>query len=130
MKELADNTRKKTGIIAIIGTVILFVIRCMDFYGVKGVSVYSGLVSVEKYWIVYAVSVAAIVAAAFVRKLDTTVSFVVQVLGLLAMLACDFACFNSGGFPLAASSIFTGFIIYIAATLVIIVAGIISACKK
>ena len=27
----------------------------MDFYGVEGVSVYSGFVSVEKYWFVYAV---------------------------------------------------------------------------
>ncbi len=28
----------------------------MDFYGVEGVSVYSGLVSVEKYWLAFAMS--------------------------------------------------------------------------
>ena len=129
MNEPVNNTRKTTTLLMLMGTIPLFAIRNMDFYGVDGVSVYSGLVSVEKYWIVYVIAMLVIVTVTFVKKLNVTASLIFQSLGLLAMLACDFVCFNSGGFPLAASSIFTGFIIYIAATFVMIVAGIISALE-
>lgn len=56
MSASVERGRKRTNIILIIGVILLFAIRCMDFYGVEGVSVYSGLVSVEKYWLAFAMS--------------------------------------------------------------------------
>lgn len=125
-----DRARKRTNIILAIATILLFVIRCMDFYGVEGVSVYSGFVSVERYWFVYAVSVAVLLVMVFVKAINITVSLVLRILCLLSMLACDFVCMHSGGFAFAMSSIFAGFVIYVMVTVVTIVACIISACEK
>lgn len=125
-----DRARKRTNIILAIATILLFVIRCMDFYGVEGVSVYSGFVSVERYWFVYAVSVAVLLVTVFVKAINITVSLVLRIFCLLSMLACDFVCMHSGGFAFAMSSIFAGFVIYVMVTVVTIVACIISACEK
>ena len=125
-----DRVRKRTNIILAIATILLFVIRCMDFYGADGVSVYSGFVSVERYWFVYVVAVAVILAAIFVKAVNEVISLALQILGLLSMLACDFVCMHSDGFAFAMSSIFAGFVIYVMVTVVTIAACIISACEK
>ena len=130
MSTSVERGRKRTNIILIIGVILLFAIRCMDFYGVEGVSVYSGLVSVEKYWFVYAAAVAVILAAIFVKAINITVSLVLQILCLLSMFMCDLACMYSADFAFAMSSVCVGFAIYTAATIVIIAVCIISDSKK
>ena len=130
MSASVERGRKRTNIILITGVILLFAIRCMDFYGVDGVSVYSGLVSVEKYWFVYAAAVAVILAAIFVKAINITVSLVLQILCLLSMFMCDLACMYSADFAFAMSSIFAGFVIYVMVTVVTIAACIISACEK
>lgn len=130
MSTSVERGRKRTNIILIIGVILLFAIRCMDFYGVEGVSVYSGLVSVEKYWFVYAAAVAVILAAIFVKAINITVSLVLQILCLLSMFMCDLACMYSADFAFAMSSVCVGFSIYTAATIVIIAVCIISDSKK
>lgn len=130
MSTSVERGRKRTNIILIIGVILLFAIRCMDFYGVEGVSVYSGLVSVEKYWFIYAAAVAVILAAIFVKAINITVSLVLQILCLLSMFMCDLACMYSADFAFAMSSVCVGFSIYTAATIVIIAVCIISDSKK
>ena len=130
MSTSVERGRKRTNIILIIGVILLFAIRCMDFYGVEGVSVYSGFVSVEKYWFVYAAAVAVILAAIFVKAINITVSLVLQILSLLSMFMCDLACMYSADFAFAMSSVCVGFSIYTAATIVIIAVCIISDSKK
>lgn len=130
MSTSVERGRKRTNIILIIGVILLFAIRCMDFYGVEGVSVYSGFVSVEKYWFVYAAAVAVILAAIFVKAINITVSLVLRILSLLSMFMCDLACMYSADFAFAMSSVCVGFAIYTAATIVIIAVCIISDSKK
>ena len=125
-----DGVRKRTNLILAIGIILLFVVRCMDFYGVEGVSVYSGFVSVEKYWFVYAAAVAVILAAIFVKAINEATSLMLQILGLLSMLVCDFVCMHSGGFAFAMSSILMGFVIYVMVTVMTIASCTISACEK
>lgn len=130
MSASVERGRKRTNIILIIGVILLFAIRCMDFYGVDGVSVYSGFVSVEKHWFVYVVAVAVILAAIFVKAVNEVISLVLQILSLLSMFMCDLACMYSADFAFAMSSIFAGFVIYVMVTVVTIAACIISACEK
>ena len=130
MSASVERGRKRTNIILITGVILLFAIRCMDFYGVDGVSVYSGFVSVEKYWFVYVVAVAVILAAIFVKAVNEVISLVLQILSLLSMFMCDLACMYSADFAFAMSSVCVGFAIYTAATVVIIVVCIISDSKK
>lgn len=130
MSASVERGRKRTNIILIIGVILLFAIRCMDFYGVEGVSVYSGLVSVEKYWLVFAVSVAVMLVTVCVKAINITVSLVLRILCLLSMFMCDLACMYSADFAFAMSSVCVGFAIYTAATIVIIVVCIISDSKK
>lgn len=125
-----DRARKRTNIILAIATILLFVIRCMDFYGVEGVSVYSGFVSVERYWFVYAVSVAVLLVTVFVKAINITVSLVLRILCLLSMFMCDLACMYSADFAFAMSSVCVGFAINTVATVVIIAVCIISDSKK
>ncbi len=130
MSASVERGRKRTNIILITGVILLFAIRCMDFYGVDGVSVYSGFVSVEKYWFVYVVAVAVILAAIFVKAVNEVISLVLQILSLLSMFMCDLACMYSADFAFAMSSVCVGFAIYTAATIVIIAVCIISDSKK
>lgn len=130
MSASVERGRKRTNIILITGVILLFAIRCMDFYGVEGVSVYSGFVSVEKYWFVYAVSVAVMLVTVCVKAINITVSLVLRILSLLSMFMCDLACMYSADFAFAMSSIFAGFVIYVMVTVVTIAACIISACEK
>lgn len=125
-----DRARKRTNIILAIATILLFVIRCMDFYGVEGVSVYSGFVSVERYWFVYAVSVAVLLVTVFVKAINITVSLVLRILCLLSMFMCDLACMYSADFAFTMSSVCVGFAINTVATVVIIAVCIISDSKK